>query len=228
MNKQTLFNNVEVGISTINDSSMRFFGEGDEQRIIDNQGRLGELVGLPKTRVARIRTIYDGRDSYDEYFEITEKNLKEFCIDQPEKEIKVSDGLVTRCSEIGILLPLADCLGAVFYDEEQEIIGLLHAGRHNIEQDGPEKFVKYLSEKYHSDVSKLKVYFSPCARDYPIFAAGNQKLIEVALRQLVDNGIKVENIVDSCINVATDENYPSCSNGDKTMRFAIIAKRIRV
>ena len=225
MIKQILFNNVEVGVSTLNDGDMRVFGEGDEQRIIDNQGKLGELIGLSKTRVARIRTIYDGRDSFNEYFEVTEENLKELCIDQPEKNIKVSDGLVTRCKNLGILLPLADCLGAVFYDEEQKIVGLLHAGRHNIEQNGPENFVKFLKEQFGLDASKIKVYFSPCARNYPIFVAGNQKLIDVALKQLLDNGILEENIVDSGVDVVADKNFPSCSRGDKTERFAVVVKQ---
>ncbi|MBQ7202172.1 polyphenol oxidase family protein [Candidatus Saccharibacteria bacterium] len=225
MNKQILFNGVEIGISTRADGDMRFFDDGDEQRIIDNQGRLGELVGLPKARVARIRTVYDGRDSYNEYFEVTEEDLQNYCIDQPEKDIKVSDGLATKCSNLGILLPLADCLGAVFYDEEQKIIGLLHAGRHNIEQNGPENYVKFLEEHFGSDVSKLKVYFSPCARNYPIFTADNRKLIDVALEQLLNNGILEENIVDSGVDVVADRSYPSCSRGDKTERFAVVVKQ---
>lgn len=226
MKKQLLFDdNVEVGVSDIHDGTMRFFGEGDEQEIINNQARLGELIGLPEEKVLRVRTIYDDRESYNDYFEVTEENLEEFCTQQPEKEIKVSDGLVTRLKNVGILLPLADCLGAVFYDEEQKIVGLLHAGRHNIEQNGPENFLKFLRDEFGCDIPKLRVWFSPCARNYLITKLNNQKLLDAAKEQILKMGILEERIFDSCIDVVTSEDFPSCSAGDKTNRFAVVVKQ---
>ncbi len=226
MNRLVVFNDaVEIGVSDIYDGTMRFFGEGDEQEIIDNQARLGELIGLPKEKVLRVRTIYDGRESYNDYFEVTEENLEEFCTQQSEKEIKVSDGLVTRLKNVGILLPLADCLGAVFYDEEQRIIGLLHAGRHNIEQNGPENFLRFLKEEFSCDAARLKVWLSPCARNYLITKLNNQKLLDAAKEQMLKMGVLEENIIDSCVDVVTSEIFPSCSAGDKTNRFAVVVKQ---
>ena len=121
MKKQLLFENrITFGVSDIHDGKMRFFG-GDEQEIIANQTKLGELIELNGEAVARVRTTYDTRSEYTDYREITEENLKEYSILNSEKDIPVTDGLVTKCKNVGILLPLADCLGAVVFDEKQKI-----------------------------------------------------------------------------------------------------------
>ena len=224
MLKQILFSGkVEVGISEINDGNMRFFGNGEESEIIKNQRKLGESIGL--NNVARIRTIYGERQNFTEYAELTKENLAEYSINNFEKEIPVSDGLVTRETEVGILLPLADCLGIVVFDEVHKIIGLLHSGRQNIEQYGPKKFVEYFVRNFDSDPDELKIYFSPHALYYQIFKFDNKLLPEVAKEQLVDAGVLLENIVDYKINTVDNANLPSHSSGDTTQRFAIAVKQ---
>ena len=188
MKKLELFDGlVEMGVSDIRDGSMRFLGEGDEAEVIKRQERLGEVIGLNSDKVARLRTVYDGRDEYTFYDEIGD-NLSEFTIKDSEKTIPITDGLVTKRNDVGLLLPLADCVGAVVFDEKKRILGLLHAGRHNVEQNGPEKFAKYLSEKYGCNPSDLKVYFSPCAQNYQIYALNNQKMADAVCEQLTRAG----------------------------------------
>ena len=75
-----------------------------------------------------------------------------------ETQIPVSDGLVTKCIDVGILLPLADCLGIVVFDEGRQALGLLHAGRHNVEQSGPKKFIGYFCKKFDTKPENLKIY----------------------------------------------------------------------
>ena len=63
MIKQILFDGkVEVGISEIDDGNMRFFGDDDERKIIENQKKLGKLIGL--NDIVRIRTIYGERKNF--------------------------------------------------------------------------------------------------------------------------------------------------------------------
>jgi len=158
MIKQILFDGkVEVGVSEIDDGNMRFFGDGDESDIIKNQKELSNFI--ESGDVARIRTIYGERKSFIEYVEITRENLAEYSIDNSEKEIPVSDGLVTRETEVGLLLPLADCLGVVIFDEKQKIVGLLHSGRQNIEQNGPRKFIEYFVDNFGSNTKNIKLWF---------------------------------------------------------------------
>ena len=227
MIKHLLFDNkVEVGISEINDGSMRFFGEGDEGEIIGNQNKLSGVIGLNGERVARVRTIYDGRDTFTDYGEVTDGNLSEYSINNPEERIPISDGLVTSFSEVGLLLPLADCVGAVVFDERQGIVGLLHSGRQNLEQYGSRKFIEYLVRNFGAKPEELKIYFSPYAVNYPIFKLGNKSMSESVVGQLMSAGVLLENIFDSKIDTVSDERFPSRSGGELRRRFAIVVKKV--
>ena len=226
MIKKTLFDGkVEVGISDIDDGNMRYFGEGNENEIIRNQNKLGKLVDLGGNKIVRLRTIYDKRESFTDYFEITEDNLEEYCINNSENLIPVSDGLVTRCLNVGILLPLADCLGIVVYDEKRRIVGLLHAGRHNIEQFGPKQFVDFLVKDFGCEAKELKVFYSPHAVNYKL-AKNDKKMADFATKQLLNEGVLLNNIINSKIDTVSNNSYPSHSNGDTKTRFAVIVKQI--
>ena len=227
MIKKPLFNSkIEVAVSDLGDGSMRYFGNGDEKPIIENQQKLGATLNLTSDKIARVRTVYDGRTNYTEYYEVTPENLIQYSIANPESSIAISDGLVTKYREIGILLPLADCLGAVVYSERQGLVGLLHAGRHNIEQNGPALFIKYLVDTFNVDPAELKLYFSPYAISYQITKLHNQTMREAALEQFIRSGVLVENIIDPGIDTTISKNYPSSSMGDKTNRFAVAVKRV--
>lgn len=226
MIKQVLFGGkLEVGISEISDGNMRFFDDGDEVEIIKNQEKLGELLGLNGKEIARVRTIYDDRRGFVDYYEVTDKNLSEYVVTNFEKQIAVSDGLITKCSNIGFLLPLADCLGIVVFDEPHGVVGLLHAGRQNLEQYGPKKFVKYFVRNFGSNPEKLEVYFSPYALNYKIYKFENKFLFEVAKEQLAEAGVLSENIIDYEVDTVNNDRLPSYSSGDKFQRFAIIVKQ---
>ena len=226
MIKKVLFGGkVEVEISDIDDGNMRYFGEGDENEIITNQNKLGGFVDLSDNKIARLRTIYDRRESFTDYFEITADNLEEYCINELESLIPVSDGLVTRCLNVGIILPLADCLGIVFYDRKRRIAGLLHAGRHNVEQFGPKKFVDFLVKDFGCEVKDLKVFYSPHAVNYEL-RKNRKKMSEFATEQLLKEGVSIESITDLGIDTVSNEKYPSHSNGDTNNRFAVIIKQI--
>ena len=213
----------KIAYSTLSDGNMRFFGAEDETKIINNQIGLGAKIGV--NNIARIRTIYDGRTDFTSYYEITDSNLDDFRVTVKEDSIPVSDGLYTKLSKVGLLLPIADCLGIVVYDPKTEIIGLLHSGRQNLEQYGATKFVERLVEQCGVNPAELKIFFSPCAQNYEIYALGNQKLPDAAKVQLEKAGVKPENIKESGIDTVTDSNFPSASAGDKTTRFAIIVAK---
>ena len=226
MIKKVLFGGkVEVGISDIDDGNMRYFGEGDENEIIKNQNKLGELVDLGGNKIVRLRTIYNKREFFTDYFEITNDNIEEYCINNSENLIPVSDGLVTRCLDVGLLLPLADCLGIVVYDEKRRIVGLLHAGRHNVEQFGPKKFVDFLVKDFGCEAKDLKVFYSPHAVNYKL-AKNDKKMADLATEQLLNEGVLLNNIINSKIDTVSNKNYPSHSNGDTKTRFAVVVRQI--
>lgn len=225
MRKQTIFNaKVEVAFSENNDGNMRYFEGEDEAVIIKNQQNLAERLGLKGDRTARIRTIYGDRKNFTEYYEISRQNISDFSINKSETAIPVCDGIATKEPDMGILLPLADCLGIVVYDAVHSVIGLLHAGRQNIEQFGPQKFVEFFEENYKSDPTKLEAYFSPHALNYQVFKF-SKTLSEAAMEQLITAGVLSKNITNDKIDTTNNENLPSHSSGDKTKRFAFVVKQ---
>ena len=215
--------NIKIAFSTIDDGNMRVFSTEDEAKIIDNQSKLGINIGLNKESIARIHTTYDTRTDYTRYFEITPESLSGFTITAPESTIPVSDGLYTKITGVGLLLPIADCLGIVVYDPKTGTLGLIHSGRQNLEQDGAAKFIEKLKTK-GINPDDLKVYFSPCAKNYNIEKL-NQTIPWAARVQLLKTGINPENIEESDITTVTDPRFPSNSAGDKTTRFAIVVTK---
>ena len=200
---------------------MRFF-EGNEQEIIQNQAKLGKSIELESKDIARIRIIYGERQDFTEYAEISREELKEYTINNPENLIPTSDGLITKEPNVGLLLPLADCLGIVVFDGKN--LGLLHAGRQNIEQDGPKKFIEFFVEKLDSKPENIKVYFSPYSINYHIDKL-DQNLGAAARKQLGEAGVLPENIIDQQIDTVQNDEFPSYSHGDKVKRFAILVKK---
>lgn len=227
---------IAIAVSKIQDGSMRFFADAadsGEYEIIENQTRLIKTIGLSPDQTARVRTVYGERTNFTEYYAVDDSqadnagsslNVAQLNITRPEAEILVSDGLATRSSEIGFLLPLADCLGIVFYDPEQKVLGLLHAGRHNVEQDGPRRFVEFLGREFGSRPEDLIVYFSPCAQNFKITKLGGAKLPEAAIASLEKSGVLLRNITRAPEDTVASPDFPSHSAGDKFTRFAVAVR----
>ncbi len=142
---------------------------------------------------------------------------------------RIADGLATQAKNLALFLPLADCIGVVLYDPEHEALMLTHLGRHNLEQRGGEKSVKFMMAQFATNPSKLEVHFSPSAgkANYPVFRFGGQSLAEVALAQLGAAGVNRSNITLSPIDTTIDERYFSHSEflkGDRPSdgRFAVV------
>lgn len=141
-----------------------------------------------------------------------------------------ADALVVTTTGHALLLPLADCIGAVIHDPTQNIMMVSHLGRQNLEQVGGTKCIDYLIDKHAVDPQNLTVWLSPAAGQdyYPLYAFDNRSLHTVAIEQLMNAGIPRDNITASPIDSAADDNYFSHSRylkGDRPTdgRHAIIA-----
>ena len=141
---QKLFNDqVILATSMRKDGNMRAFSETEFDEVLKNQSTIVTALGGHSDNTARVLTTYLERKSFTEYYEINNQTITEHVINKPETALKLADGLVARTRDYTLLLPLADCLGVVFFDPEQNILGLLHSGRQNLEEDGAYKFVEF-------------------------------------------------------------------------------------
>lgn len=142
----------------------------------------------------------------------------------------VADALVVTNPGHALLLPLADCIGAVLHDPARDILMVSHLGRHNLEQHGGTASVGYLAKYLKVDPTNLTVWLSPAAgqTNYPLYAFDNRSLHDVAVEQLVAAGVLRANITVSSIDSSIDQNYYSHSQFLKGKRptdgrFAIVA-----
>ena len=222
---QKLFNDqVILATSMRKDGNMRAFSETEFDEVLKNQSTIVTALGGRSDNTARVLTTYLERNSFTEYCEINDRTITEHAINRPETALKLADGLVTRTRDYTLLLPLADCLGVVFFDPEQNILGLLHSGRQYLEEDGAYKFVEFLKQNYNCKPQNLKVYLTAHAQNFEIYALNHAKLAEAAREQLLRAGIKSENIEASDIDTVANPDFPSNSTGDKTTRFAVAVK----
>jgi copper oxidase (laccase) domain-containing protein len=190
-----------------------------DDEIIENRRKFLKNSGIGRESIALIRAEYNA-DDFCRY-KIIDK-IDNYRLDLPVAEIPVSDGLMAKTPKTGIFLPVADCLGVVIYDSKQRILMVVHCGRHNLEQDGLVKVVKFLVQQ-GAQPQDMKVWFSPSAgaENYPVHAFGGKSLEQVAREQLAKAG--VTQIVSDNTDTTINEEYYSHSQGDKDQRFAVLA-----
>ena len=141
-----------------------------------------------------------------------------------------ADAVVVTEPNHAVLLPLADCIGAVIYDPIENILMVSHLGRHNLEQFGGKKCIEYLVNKCGLAPSMPAVYLGPAAggKNYPLHAFDNLSMHDVAIKQLTAAGISPANITASPIDTTTHPDYFSHSEFLKKHqpldgRFALVA-----
>lgn len=211
--------------STQDDGSMKT-PDGDQAVVRQNRIAFLEKNNINPADTTLHTLTYDG-DDYCRYVTLGEDAkgdgiMRDGTID--------ADAVVVTNVYHGLMLPLADCVGAVIHDPVKNILMMSHLGRHNLEQHGGTKCIRYLAENHGSNPGDLTVWLSPAAgRDsYPLHAFDDRGLREVAIEQLMNGGIAPQNIDASLIDTTLDPAYYSHSEflqgrRDEDGRFAIVA-----
>lgn len=211
--------------STTTDGTMRSVN-GDHETARHNREAYVAKKGL-NPRNATLHTLsYDG-DDYCRYI-VLDESLKG---DGILRESTVNaDAVVVTQPNHSILLPLADCVGAVIHDPKEHVLMISHLGRHNLEQYGGTKCVEFLKNKFGSNPNNLTVWLSPSAgkENYPLYTFDGRSLQDVAIEQLTVAGVARKHIKTSSIDTTTNANYFSHSeylkgSRDYDGRFAIVA-----
>lgn len=81
--------------------------------------------------------------------------------DQRGKLIKDTDGLVTVTPGLFLMLAVADCLPLYFFDKEQNIIGLAHAGWRGVRADIAGAMLDKFVRIFHSNPAHILVGVGP-------------------------------------------------------------------
>jgi copper oxidase (laccase) domain-containing protein len=200
---------VNVAISTVADGSMYNRHDSADAAIYQNRITLLQGRGINPSAAVRLAVSYD-RDDFCQYTVLADDQLGRGVIDT---HAYPGDALITTAPGTALFLPIADCVGAVFFDPENKVLALAHLGRHSLEQLGGAKIVHFLVDTFGSDLRSLQVWLTPAAgKDvYKIWALENKGMKEATLEQLFAAGVLKENINDSSAETTSDLDYFSYS-----------------
>ena len=229
-NPIVLGDGVVIGLSTVADGDMRVYNkEGAElERVRANIAKFLKRAGFSVDRSVLVKLDYS-TDDFRKYSRVNASDAGRGISDTGS--VDAHDALATAEKDLGLFLPLADCLGAVIFDPEHQVLMVSHLGRHSIEQNGGAESVKYLMREFGSLPGRLLIWLSPSAgkENYPLIKLGGQSIREAVIEQLVGAGVDAENISGDDIDTTVSPDYYSYSQAQKTgkdlnKRFAIVAK----
>lgn len=172
-----------VGVSTVSDGSM----SARDESALDNRTRFLAEHSIRPSDAVLVHLVYEG-DDYCRYDEVSANDRGE---GMTRPTSRTNDALFTRVPGVALFLPLADCVGVVLFDEKQQILGVSHMGRHNLEQFGARRSIEYMQKQFNSKPADITAYLSPAAgrSNYPLYVFENRSLHDVTCEQLIEAGI---------------------------------------
>lgn len=193
-------------MSTIVDGTML---KAANEELLKNRQVFLAKQGVTTDQTMLVRLTYND-DDYRRYYVVGAEQAGDGIVYPSSVE---TDALFTKDKNLALLLPVADCIGAVLYDPTNEVLGLAHLGRHNLLQIGGSGIVEYMVNEFGSKASELKVWLSPAAgrENYPLYDFGNRSMHEVATEQLQAAGVDAGNITIDLRDTTADESLFSHS-----------------
>lgn len=199
--------NVNIYFSAQVDGSMSKAVSAPERD--ENRRRFLAKQNITPEQTVLVHLQYEG-DDYRRYHTVGRSEAGDGITRSPSL---ISDALFTSEKNLALLLPVADCIGIVIFDEANHVLGLAHLGRHNLEQNGGAAIIAYMQEQFGTNPDDVQVWLSPAAGkgNYPLYDFNNRSLHEVAHEQLLAAGVLTANITHDERDTATDHTLFSHS-----------------
>ena len=135
-----------------------------------------------------------------------------------------ADAYITDEKNLPIALRTADCVPVFIFDPRLGVIGLAHAGWRGTYKSIAVKTVQKMQEKYASQLSDLKIVLGPSIREccyqvgeefrhyFPTYVQDREgflyaDVVSANRDQLLQAGVRQENIFDSGICTCCNKNY---------------------
>lgn len=229
--------NVLVAVSSVEDGTMldRVMGVHDGSTV-SNRTEFCKKIGIDYGDVVFQRIVYSDDRTYELICEVDEGSTAKMT-----SEV-VADALVVGKNNVGLMLPVADCVATVLYDKSRNVLSLLHLGRHSTltpllarviekfknEGSKAEDLIVWMSPNAHASHYVME-YFDhaddPDWKEYCIKESDGYHLDLQGFNKSVclKQGILEKNIHTSPINTVTSPDYFSHSAGDTKGRFVVVA-----
>lgn len=207
---------LSVVLSSVADGSMLNRHNTHDEAVVQNRKKFLDSNNTPFDTTIRLNTDLLNRATianetdYCKFVYVDESNAGD---GMNGDSVIVADAIVTDKKNLPLMLPVADCVGAVLFDPTHEVLMLSHLGRHSLEQQGAIRSVEYLAQHHNTKPEDIQVWLTPAAgKDkYQIWALDNQGMKEATLGQLTEAGILAENIHDDPRHTTSDETLYSYS-----------------
>lgn len=194
---------------------------GDFEKVRKNRKDFFEKISVPMDKTVCMWVTHG-----NEVIEPPKESIGASMLDY-QKAVRV-DGLITNKKGLYLFLLIADCLPIIIYDPVKEVVALVHAGWKGVDLEIARIAVEKFRSSYKSNSKDLVVGIGPCARkesfvkenpsqkDDPkwkeyLTKVGDDKyqigLVGFVKQQLIDAGVKKENIIDSEIDTVQDERF---------------------
>ncbi len=223
----TIFSDsIVVAVSSADDNDMGF-GRLDNSEVGLSRAVFLQTNDIDPTHATLLQVTYDTTD-FCRYRVIDEEHQGDG-IHEPTPSAQADAVVVTR-PDHAVLLPLADCVGAIIFDPINQILMVSHLGRHSIEQGGATKSIQYLIDNFDTNPADVLIWLSPAAggENYPLHAFANRSMHQVITGEFLKLGVPFERIEVSEIDTTESDDYFSHSEfkagyRDFDGRFAIVA-----
>ncbi len=226
-------NEVIIGVSTVADGNMSV-NWGDEEIVSSNREQFLQKLGI-KIEDCVKASLLSGTEIW-------------VVGNEDKGKMFECDALVTTEKGLPLWMVVGDCLPVVIYDPVIYVVALVHLGWRGVDGKLVNKVIKLLSG-LGSQTKDLEIWIGPGIRresyiwepevvvqkDDPLwmpFLENRNGMTHIDLlgyvkTQLIDSGVRSENIEDSGIDTGSDPNYfshyRSIRTGQPEGRFAVVA-----
>lgn len=230
-------NDVIVAVSSKDDDTMLNRQAGTHSpEAIENRIRFCRQLNVDYDSVVYQQIIYDERQTYDKLIGVGMGDTTRHIASVH------ADALFTPEREVGLFLPVADCVATVVYDPKRHNLALLHLGRHSTVTPLIQNVIEHFAA-HGSAAGDLIVWMSPAAgkesyrldwfdqkddSNWQGYYTKNDEgyfldLVGYNTQRCIENGVTPSNITVSSIDTAHDPHYYSHMTGDVTGRIAVLA-----
>ncbi len=208
------------------------FGSGDRNVVIENRKKFCGSLDIDHENLVCLEQVHENSIA-----EVSPLDRGSGALDA-STAIFQSDGAVTLDKEVPIAILTADCIPLFFYDYENKVIGIAHAGYNGVLEKISGKLINVMQKRYKSDPENILVGIGPAIRAccyevkeefteyFPNYIIRSKDrlycdLIKANLEQLLSSGIKKANIVDSgfCTSCSNEEFFSYRKEKNTTERI---------
>lgn len=199
---------------------------GDTVNSLDNRRKFLASLGVNSQDLICAKQVHGKNVEY-----VTQVNKGSGAVNY-DSSIIDTDGFITDQPGVPLAILTADCLSVFIYDPKPPAIAILHAGWRSTEKNIAQAGVSRMREKFGSQPEDLRVGFGPSIRaccfevkkdfksnfTFGLIKRSGRVFMDIALinhRQLVDCGVKQENIFDPQFCTFSDDNFFSFRKEDQ-------------